>query len=203
MGNDAPRLGPRTKPSVLAAFLAGLALLIVASASPAGAHEGEEDDAPEGSTLVQQAIAILVNTPDDVMAATDKVEDALATSDQVGVDVDLLSQAADALAAGDIHEARSLLERSIGAQPHLNDADPAPIGEVGDEVATPTEPDSPTEPATGADPGVAVANDPLETARDLNGGDWAALAVLVAIGAAGVALSLRFRPHPSSVGSGA
>lgn len=176
-------------------LLVGLVLLVVANASPAGAHEGEEEGSPEASTLIQQAIAILVNTPDDVSAAVDKVDDALATADQVGVDTDLLSQAADALAAADIHQARNLLERSIGAAPHLTDADPAPIDELGSETSPAPE------PATGADPGMAVVSDPLENSRDLNGGDWAALAGLLAVGAAGVALSLRFRPHASTAGN--
>lgn len=195
MTSQVNRRRARTSLGTVATIVAALLLVLVGSGSPAGAHGG--DESVEASALVQQAIALLVDSPDDAAPAAEKVKDALATSDQEGVDVDLLDQAATALASGDTHGARSLLERSIGAKPHLNDADPAPIGKV-DSAA----PDAEAAP-TGADPGVAVANDPLETSRNLDGGDWASLAALIALGAVGVLLSLRFRPQRKTTRSNA
>ncbi len=151
-------------------------------ARPAFAHGGNESK--EGSVLVQQAIAYLVNEPDNLMAADEKVGDALATSDQVGVDVRLVTSARAALAAGDGHRARSLLERSFGARSHLNQSDPAPIRQVD---------------ATGADTGTVVAIDPLPGRHGLTGGDWITLVGLVGLGALGIFLAIRFRPGARAV----
>lgn len=158
-------------------------LVVFVGAGTASAHGGDESD--EASVLVRQAIAFLVNDSGNLAAAAEKVDDAQATADQEGVDLDLLEQGAAALAAGDGHTARSLLERSIGARSHLDGGDPAPIGQV-------------AEPLVGADTGVAIVTDPLDVGRDLTTGDWVALGGLLAIGAIGVALSLRFRPVASA-----
>jgi hypothetical protein len=153
-------------------------------ARPAFAHGG--DESKEGSVLVQQAIAYLVNEPNNLMAADEKVGDALATSDHVGVDVRLVTSARAALADGDGHRARSLLEQSIGARSHLDRADPAPIRQMG--------------PApTGADTGTVVAIDPLPGRRGLTGGDWIVLVGLVGVGALGIFLAIRFRPGAHAV----
>jgi hypothetical protein len=158
-------------------------LVVFIGAGTASAHGGDESD--EASVLVRQAIAILVNDSGNLAAAAEKVDDAEAAADQEGVDLVLLEEAAAALAAGDGHQARSLLERSIGARSHLDGGDPAPIGQV-------------AQPLVGADTGVAIATDPLDVGRDLTTGDWAALGGLLAIGAIGVALSRRFRPVASA-----
>lgn len=154
-------------------------LVVLLGASPASAHGVGESD--RASVLVRQSIAILVNDSGNLADAAERVGDAQAATDQEGVDLDLLERGAAALAAGDGRQARGLLERSIGARSHLDGSDPVPIGRV-------------AAPVVGADPGGAAVTDPLEVGHDLTAGSWAALGALLVIGAAGVALSLRFRP---------
>jgi hypothetical protein len=90
-------------------------------ASPAMAHEGEQS--VPAITDVQEAIAILAEHPGsfpvaEVAAhATDKVKDALESNDTRGVLLDMVQQAKDALDAGRIDDALTLLERSIAVCP--------------------------------------------------------------------------------------
>lgn len=158
-----------------------VAVLLV-GISPALAHgDGESDKAGD---LVRQAIAHIVHDSNDTMSALEKIDDAMNAADKEGVDMDLVAQAADALERGDPHEARTLLERSIGARPHLSSDEVLPIGQ--------------TRPlATGAETGIDVVTDPLAPHRGLTGGDWVSLSGLIALGALGVYLALRFRPHHS------
>ena len=109
--------------------------------------------------------------------------DALEVDDQEGVDIALVRRADEALVAEDLHEARTLLEESIGARPHLGATDVAPIGEVSDDRT-----------ARGAEAGEAAILDPLESG-DLDGGDEAAIALGVALASAGVLLGWRWRPR--------
>lgn len=149
-------------------------------ASPAFAHgNGESDNA---GTLVRQAIAHIVHDPNQTTAAADKINDAKNAADKEGVDMDLVAQAGDALARGDPHQARTLLELSIGARPHLGSSDPQPIPKA-----------SPR--ATGAQTGIDVVTDPLASPRDVTGADWATLSGLLVLGVFGVYLAVRFRPH--------
>lgn len=119
------------------------------------------------------------------MAAAEKLDDAAEADDTSGVDMALVARAQAALGRGDTHAARALLERSIGARPHLEREDPRPIGEV-------------TRLATGTETGIDVVTDPLAPHRRLTGGDWAAATGLVALGAAGVFSARRLRPHTPS-----
>lgn len=165
------------RPIVAAAVIAAILLL---SSAPAFAHgDGESDKAGD---LVRQAIAHLVHDPKNTMAAAEKVDDALNAADKEGVDITLVAQAADALKQDDSHLARNLLERSIGARPHLGGSDPLPIRQV-------------PALATGAETGIDVVTDPLALHGGQTGGDWATLAGMVAVGALGVYLSVRFRPR--------
>ena len=142
----------------------------------------EPDESTVASELVRQAIALIVNTPDDMDAVREKVGDALEVDDREGVDISLVRRADEALAAEDLHEARSLLERSIGARPHLGAGDVAPIGEVSEGHM-----------ARGAEAGEAPILDPLDTG-DVEGGDLVAAVVGVVLALAGVLLGLRWRP---------
>ena len=162
------------------AFGALVAFVVVAAAGPAAAHEGEEGT--EAFQFVRQAIALIVNTPDDHEAIADKINDAIEAPDDHGVDIALVEQAQAALDAEDPHQTRTLLEQSIGAAPHLGAADPVAPGEHVD-----AEPDEEEESA--AEPFL----DPLDTSRDLSGSDWAVMGgalALIALGGAG-ALALR------------
>ena len=164
--------------TVVAAVIAVAVLLL--SSAPAFAHgDGESDKAGD---LVRQAIAHIVHDPKNTMAAAEKVDDALNAADTEGVDMALVAQASDALKQGDGHLARTLLERSIGARPHLGGNDPLPIRQV-------------PPLATGSETGIDVVTDPLALPGGQTGGDWATLAAMVALGALGVYLVVRFRPR--------
>lgn len=171
----------------------------------ASAHEGESSD--KAADLVRQAIAVLVNEPENTDAAADKLNDASTAADQTGVDAKQLAAAKDALAGGDVHRARALAELSIGAQPHIAVADVPAIGETTPTTAAPvgqmpgagmpaaqTTSGSPMPMATGSDPGVAAFADPLSVRPALSGRDWAVLGVSIGLGLVGVFLALRFRP---------
>ncbi len=165
------------------AFLvvAALSVVLLTGAGPAAADEpGESTVARE---LVRQAIALIVNTPGNMEAIEEKVGDALEVDDQEGVDIALVRRADDALDAEDLHEARSLLEESIGARPHLGATDVASIGEIsGDQTAR------------GAEAGEAPILDPLDTG-DVDGGDAAAIVLGVALASAGLLLGWHWRPR--------
>lgn len=182
---DARPAGRKNNGGVIVARRAALTALIAAAvvvlaAGPGFADGGGESD--KAGDLVRQAIAHIVHDPKDTMAAVEKIDDAENAGDKEGVDMNLVAQAADALAQGDFHGARSLLERSIGARPHVSGDDPLPIGQI-------------RPLATGAETGIDVVTDPLAPRRGLSGGDWVALSGLVGLGALGVYLARRFRPQ--------
>lgn len=186
--------------------LAAATIVVVAmNGSAALAHEGEESG--KAGDLVRQAIALIVNTPNDIDAITDKVVDALEAEDTDGVDLAEVQQARAALEDGDLHRTRALLEASIGAQPHvpLEVAEPPPIGETtptttaGSGMGTMAEPEPSDESsgmdmATGAEPGDSFVAEPLDARPSLDGGDWAVLLASVALGFVGLWLGLRYRP---------
>lgn len=164
---------------------AGLLVVVLTALLFVGARPAAADDPDEStvaSELVRQAIALIVNTPDNMEAVQEKVGDALEVENREGVDISLVRQADEALAAGDMHEARTLLERSIGARPHLGATDVAPIGEVTEGHM-----------ARGAEAGDAPILDPLDTG-DIDGGDTVAIVVGVVLALAGVLLGLHWRP---------
>ena len=167
----------------------GVALLLLIAtvhAQPVLAHGGDESD--RASDLVLQAIAVIVNEPQDREMIRDKVADALDANNTKGVDLALVRAAKDALAARQLHKARSLLERAIGARPHRGGGEPAPIREVG--------------PAPkGAEPGRALPSDPLPGRDGLGVSDWALLAGALVIAAIGGTLAVRYRPRSPGQGS--
>ena len=184
------------------------AVLLLSWMGPALAHEDDEKSG-RSADLVRQAIALIVNAPGDVDAIRDKIDDATKAQDTAGVDLALVARAADAFDDGDLHQARALLEQSIGAQPHVavNAAEPPPIGETtpttaapadtmpmeDDEAATGTSPAMTM--ATGDEPGTELIAEPLEVRPHLDGEDWALLATSIAVGLVGMWLGLRYRPH--------
>ena len=162
--------------------IAAVALTLAASAGVAFAHEGEESE--RAADLVLQAIALIANTPDDIAAVREKVTDALEAGDPAGVDLALVREADAALGESRIHEARSLLERAIGAQPHEVREEPPEIRET-----------SKPEPADGGEPVAAVPGDALAGRRGFPASDWAILLASVAVVALGVGLTIRYRPR--------
>lgn len=157
---------------LLAAFLllVGGTLLTV---SPAWAHGAGETT--ESYALVQQALGYLAHSTDpaSVMQALGKVDDALATRDQYGVNISLLQQAKASLKAGRLEKGRALLQKSI------------------------QEAVSQLKPATGEDTGTHVVLSEMPGRAGLNGGDWGLLGASVLLLLAGIVLGVKYRPKAS------
>lgn len=167
----------RRRPRLALAALLATAILALTPVN-AWAHGGDSDKSLD---MVRQAIALIVNTPADMGAITDKISDALKAKDKSNVNVALVQQAKDTLDSNDMHQVRRLLEAAIGARVHTGRADPVPIGKA--------------PPLVGADTGTLAAVDPIPGRGPLSGGDWILLAIALAVGLAGVAASLRLRPR--------
>lgn len=178
-----PHTTPQLRRRLSAAVIGGISALVLALA-PATAASAHGDDEPTAAiALARQAIALIVNTPDDADMIADKINDAAESKDTDGVQIPLVDQAKDALAAGDLHETRTLLEQAIGARVHIGDADPVVIGDV-------------PPPAIAADTGTLAAIDALPGRDGLHRTEWILLIISVLIAAAGLVLSARLRPHP-------
>lgn len=160
----------RNRPRVrLVMVLAVGALLGFPSAASAHGGEGEPQ---EGYLLVQQALGYLAHEGmDGIDPAMEKVDDALATSDQEGVDVALVTQARASLQTGDVLAAENTLQKSI-------------------TVAV-----SQLMPAVGAETGTTVVTPDLPGRSALSGLDWVFLAVSAVLVLVGVALAAVFRPE--------
>jgi len=106
--------------SPLSRFAAGLAMVLAVvawAAVPALAHgdDGEADPVD----LVEQALAIVVNTPEAAAEASERVEDALAAeaSEPSGeLDVVALEAAAAALEGGELLDAQDALMEALGQE---------------------------------------------------------------------------------------
>lgn len=152
-----------------------LFVMVFALAPSAGSDEPGETT--EGYLLVQQALGHLAHDTsfEGLDLAMEKVEDALATEEQDGVDVGTLLQAKTALDAGHVETARTELQASI------------------------TQALSNLPPATGEDTDTTVIEPALDTKGGMSGSDWLFVAISLLALVAGVLLAVRFRP-PDSVG---
>ncbi len=111
--------------------------------SPALAHGGEEGEEIDPVNLVEQALAIVVNTPDKADEALERVEAALESEaeEPTGeLDIVSLEAAAAALEIDDLHEAEDTLVAALGSDPHANEEEPGgsssdePDGDHADEA---------------------------------------------------------------------
>jgi len=145
-------------------------LVMFALAMPASADG--EGETTEGYLLVQQALGHLAHdtSHEGMTLAMEKIEDALATEDQQGVDVATLEQAKTALEAEQIDTARTLLQASI------------------------TQALSGLPPATGEETGTTVIEPALDTRDGMSGTDWSFIGISMLALLAGVLLAFRFRP---------
>ncbi|MCH7229428.1 hypothetical protein L0U85_00915 [Glycomyces sp. L485] len=170
---------------LLRAFLSTLAALVVIglSSGEAFAHGGESDTPASAADLVEQTIALMVNTPDDHESVTHRLEEALEAEDTGGADMDLVAQAAEALDEGDMGRARELLEGAIGMGSMMQE-DPSPTPDEEDAEPTPAPEES--EPP--------LVLEEFRPSRSLDGGDWVLLAASAAAVAVGALLAWRFRP---------
>jgi hypothetical protein len=153
------------------------AALLAMTPSVAWAHgEGESNMAFD---LVRQAIALIVNTPDDTAAIEDKINDALDAEDKSDVKMPPVDQAMQALDGGDLDQTRLLLEVAIGAR------SPSGTGPVLLGYAL---------TVTGEETGTLAATDPMSGRGGLNGGDWVLLVASVVVGLLGAAAAYWLRP---------
>jgi len=196
----------KTTLHVLATGLMVAVLVMAWGSTPAYAHGGDGESDPVN--LVEQALAIVVNTPDAANEALERVEEALAEeAEEPSGELDLvaLENAAVALEEARLHDAEDALVRALGRDPHLEDPEPVIRGEVAEpedpaQAADVAQPDVPTEPeeAVVASPGDSDI-EPAEPAEHgltsrVEGGfvapspsGWAALgvALLLAVGGIG------------------
>ena len=151
-------------------LVVGVFMTMTASAAPAWAHGAGETT--EGYVLIQQALANLAYSSGHtgLLLAMEKVDDALRTKDQDGVDVAQLKQAEAALQADRVGPARALLQQSI-------------------TVAV-----SRLVPATGEQTGTNLVLTPMRGRGGLTGQDWGFGVASLLMVLAGTALALRFRP---------
>jgi hypothetical protein len=146
----------------------------VVAASPAWAHEGD-GESTVGYQLVQQALGHLSHDTSQlgIELAMEKVDDALATTDQAGMDVAEVEQGRAALDAGEVVTGRILLQQSIA--------------EAVSRLA----------PATGDETGTSVVLTPLPGRGALTAMDRTVLAASALLLLAGIALAVKYRPHDS------
>lgn len=171
----------------IAGALVATAVVSMVAVGPVWAHGDEDEEGTEAFQFVRQAIALVVNTPDDHDAIADKIADALDAADDHGVDLALVGDAQAALETEDLHQTRTLLESSIGARPHLVADDP---GAAGDHL------DGAVDDLAPADEVAAPAIlDPLDTRRDLSSGDWVIVAAALAAIGLGTTAAVRLRPE--------
>lgn len=170
------------------AAVAAVSVLSLAFPTAAFAH-GDEGGVPARESVLQ-AIAYVVNTPDDMDMITDKLTDAKESEDQEGVDIAEVDQAIQALDRGDMPQVRLLLEQSIGARADLSGLDVRHVLQVAPGGST-------VSLATGEQPGTLIVTDELTGRGPWSGTDSALIGIAVAAAAAGVLLGWRFRPAHS------
>lgn len=151
-----------------------LAMAVAFPGAVSLAHEGEEETSAK--ELVLQAIALLRGQPDQTQAIEDKLDDALEAEDKSGVDVALAEKGEEAFEAGQLHDARDLLEEAVGAAPHRVIVNP------GKGVRSP----APPVPSIEVDP---VLHE-QEVAGGFEGPEGTAAPVLLGLAAISLALGL-------------
>jgi len=169
------------------AVVALVAALALAFLAPAAVYADEPGESDEAKVLVLQAIALLVNTPDDMMAIEERVGDALEAPHKEGVDLAMVQQAADALGADDMDRAKELLQSAIGAGPYVGTGVPEPVREASGEPGRPAF-------AVAGESGTTVVLDAYDPDRGLDRGEVVLLVLSVVVLLGGVLLSWRLRP---------
>ncbi len=160
---------------------AALVVVAIAATVPGVAWGHGDEESERAYDLTRQAIALIVNTPDDMDAIEDKVNDAIEAKDASGAQIPLVEQAKETMEAGDMHQTRALLEKAIGARVHTSAAEPVPIGQPA--------------PATGSETGTVAAIDALAGRDGISDLDWVMLALSALVLLGGVAVSIRLRPR--------
>lgn len=149
-----------------------IGLLATFASAPAAWGHGE-GETTEGYLLVQQALGHLAHdtSMSGIDLAMEKVDDALETDDQEGVDVAELERGMAALESGDVGQARTLLQDSI--RQAMTALPPATAGQTGTHELAPELPGRP----------------------DLRAQDWVLLSASAVALVVGVWLAFLFRPR--------
>jgi len=168
-------MGSRKRRTAVAMFAVAVALAgaVVLAPPSAFAHGGDEE--ANAVDLVEQALAIVVNTPDAVGEALERVEAALADEAEKStgeLDIASLELAAAALETGDLHDAEDALVAALGIDPHADEDAPVDAVEEAPTVSTPKptsdgSADADVVPDSGQSSGTEDSNDvdrPVETA---------------------------------------
>jgi hypothetical protein len=155
------------------AAIAAIGLLLATFVSVPPARADGEGETTKGYLLVQQALGHLAHDTgmSGIDLAMEKVDDALETDDQEGVDVAELEQGMAALEAGDVDGARTLLQDSI-------------------QQAITALP-----PATGSQTGTLIVPPELSGRPNIRTQDWVLVSASILALALGVWLTFLFRPH--------
>jgi hypothetical protein len=153
------------------ALMAMILVVLGGLASAAPARADEPGETKEGYVLVQQALGRLAQEgKTGEMAAMEKIDDVIATTDQAGVNIAQVKEAQMALDAGKIEEGRALLQKSI------------------------TEAVSKISLATGEETGTTLVPSEIPGRGSLDGLQWGFLGISVLLLLAGSAVAQRFRP---------
>lgn len=169
-GSHTGGMARRLPAALLVAAFGLLGAIVVPQA--AFAHD---DETQEGYLLVEQALGHLAHDTgsEGIDLAMEKVGDAVDAEDQEGVDVVKLEGGMQALEAGQVQQARALLQASI-------------------EEALAEQPT-----ATGYETGTTVVMSAMPGRTGLNGQDLGLLVGAVAVAGLGLVLAYRFRPRDS------
>ncbi|MFV1999290.1 MAG: hypothetical protein ACC654_02895 [Acidimicrobiia bacterium] len=165
-------MGSRKRRTVVAMFAVAVALAGAVMLAPPSAFAHGGDEEANAVDLVEQALAIVVNTPDAVGEALERVEAALAdeAEESTGeLDIASLELAAAALETGDLHDAEDALVAALGIDPHADE--PVDAVEEAPTVSTPKptsdgSADADVVPDSGQSSGTEDSNDvdrPVET----------------------------------------
>lgn len=214
-----PGAGRRRRTAGIAMLAIAVAVIGAAGLAPQRALAHGGGDEAGAVDLVEQALAIVVNSPDAIGEALERIEAALveeAEGPSGDLDVASLEAAVAALEAGDLHDAEDALVAALGVDPHADGGEGVDAGQASPpstdaEVPVQASPDA-TVTADGDDtPGTGDPTDeaqPVETApvsgdtvahglterveggfRAPSGTGVAALVLAGALGAGGLALA--------------
>ncbi|MBL0886178.1 hypothetical protein [Myceligenerans indicum] len=154
--------------------LVAAAVLALLTAAPAAAHGSDEET--EARVEVLQAIALIVNTPDDSHEIMEHIEQVVDAPDHEGVDLALVQEAEAAFEDGDLTQARELLQSSIA---------------VSEDAA------GGTALAAAGETGTTMVLDVDRPGAGIDGGDIVLLVLSAGAIVLGVLLGWRFRPADS------
>jgi len=152
----------------MAAVVAALVGVAALSPSPVSAHGGTDE--VSAVDLVEQALAIVVNSPDATGDALERIGAALAEEAEEptgALDIASLELASISLETGDLHGAEDALVAALGIDPHATGGEPAETGEESTSISIP-EAAADTSAGAGVGPDATQSSD-TEKPDDVDG----------------------------------